>query len=152
MLLKTGGPWSRSSHYEDGRKHQLDMLPSVHIQNRLLVEWRWLDQNHCLCICLEWAPWMGLSLEDLHEVLSLYNRLHAADVSNRLPPFERHRHSTHHDILWISSVTPHRQQWRLVQQMPILLVMHDLKTTSSKRVNHCTLSVIALIHQFINYD
>ena len=92
------------------------------------------------------------SLEDLHEVLSLYNPLHAADVSNRLPPFERHRHSTHHDILWISSVTPHRQQWRLVQQMPILLVMHDLKTTSSKRVNHCTLSVITLIHQFINYD
>lgn len=68
------------------------------------------------------------------------------------PPFNRHRHSTHHDILWISSVTLHLQQWRLVQQMPILLVMHDLKTTSSKRVNHCTLSVITLIHHFINYD
>lgn len=51
----------------------------------------------------------------------------------------------HHDILWISSVTPDRQQWRLVQQMPILLVMHDLQTTSSERVNDCMSSL-----QFIN--
>ena len=46
------------------------------------------------------------------------------------------------------SVTPALQRWGLVQQMPILLVMHDLPTTScSERVNHsCTSSL-----QFINY-
>ncbi len=81
------------------------MLPSAHVsafQNPLLVERRWLDQNHCLCICLEWAPWLRLSLENVHEVLSLYNRLDSTDVANRLPPSTGiNKHSTH-DILWIS--------------------------------------------------